>query len=243
MNQPFSDEYLNAYLDNELDAEDKRRLLSALREDESLRARLCQLEQVRKMVSLAYSDVNLTNDGTQKGRRVFGGPMRAAIAASVLLVMGILIGWVAHVPATSNEPSLLSLADQVRLQPQRNDNAWKVLLHVTSDDPYRINVMLDETERLLKEYKSDPRDLDIEILANGKGLNMLRSDTSKFKGRIEQLQKHYSNLAFYACGKAIERLKKEQGIDVQLLPNVNRARSALSRSMKRQKEGWTYIKI
>ncbi|MGD8926871.1 MAG: DsrE family protein, partial [Thioalkalispiraceae bacterium] len=119
----------------------------------------------------------------------------------------------------------------------------KVLLHVTSDDRYRLNALLNETENVLKEYQHKQQKVAIQILANGKGLDFLRNDKSQFGKRIAELQSRYDNLVFTACAVAMARVKQETGKDVQLLPNTKVTPSALDEVLRRQKEGWTYIKI
>jgi intracellular sulfur oxidation DsrE/DsrF family protein len=241
MNQDYSDEMLNAYLDDELDAEEKKHLLNELRTDKLLRQRVCQLEQVRNMVAIAYHDVADEKQVTQTTPRRYNKV--AAIAAGLFVALGTAIGWYAH-DEMSTEPSLLELAKQVQqVPPVANEATWRVLMHVTSNDPYRLNALLDETESLLNEYKATNRKVSIQILANGKGLDMLRNDTSPYAKRIHDLQTKYDNIVFTACAKALARLEQERAENVTLLPNTKIAPSALQEVLTKQREGWTYIKI
>lgn len=116
-------------------------------------------------------------------------------------------------------------------------------MHVTSDDPYRLKALLDEAESVLQQYENKNQKVAIQILANSKGLNLLRDDKSPYAKRIADMNKRYKNIAFVACAKAIKRLETEHGLDVKLLPNTKIAPSAISEVLQRQKEGWTYIKI
>jgi len=237
----YSDEILNAYLDNELAGEERKRLIEDLRENDGLRQRVCKLEQIRNMVSIAYHDIpdpqhNL--DSKERGLSSF-----ATIAAGILVVVGVVGGWFGHA-YLQQESGLVQLADRVQVNnPADPAHPWKVLLHVTSDDPYRMNVLLDEAEKILHEYRAKQQKVSIQILANGKGLNLLRSDKSKYSKRIADLQSNYDNLIFVACAKAMARVKQKTGKDVQLLPDTQIAPSALGEVLDRQKEGWTYIKI
>lgn len=242
MNQDYSDEMLNAYLDDELAGAEKKHLLTSLHTDKILRQRVCQLEQVRKMVAVAYHDVEFKKYIEQlKPRRQSS---IAAIAASIFVAVGTILGWYAH-QLTPTEPGLLQLAKNVQhnLPLEAEAQTWRVLMHMTSDDPYRIKALLDETEILLKDYAANNRKVAIQILANGKGLNLLRSDKSLYGKRISELQAKYDNLVFTACARAIARLEEEKGENVQLLPNTKIAPSALSEVLNKQREGWTYIKI
>ena len=57
------------------------------------------------------------------------------------------------------------------------------------------------------------------------------------------LNARYDNLRFAACGKTLERLRREQGADITVLPAAVVIKSAVSLVTRRQQEGWAYIKI
>lgn len=237
----YTDEMLNAYLDGELDKEDTQRLLEALNSNAQLSQRLCELGRVRSLVQFAYHDV--ADSHTQDKPR---GPVSRkliAVAASLTLAIGVSLGWVTH-QYYSPPPSLLELANHVEQNnPHTNTETWRVLLHLTTDNPKRLKVVLDEAEALLAQYAQTNQSLEMQILANDQGLNLLRADTSAYSQRVKAMQARYKNLAFVACGTALKRLQDEKKLNVQLLPDVTVAPSALGEVMRKQSEGWTYIKI
>ncbi len=238
----YSDEHLNAYLDNELAGEERTHLIEELRDNDDLRQRVCKLEQVRNMVSIAYHDLPEPQHKIETHSRRFSS--YASVAASVLILFGLIAGWFGHATFQQSDKSLVQLADNVLInKPVGSVEPWKVLLHVTSDDPYRLNVLLNETENILREFEDKQQKVAIQILANGKGLNMLRNDKSHYAKRINDLQSNYNNLVFMACAKAIARVQEKTGAAVPLLPNTKIAPSALSETLNRQRDGWTYIKI
>lgn len=238
----FSDEILNAYLDDELQGHERKQLMETLQHDEELSTRLCKLKNISNMVQIAYHD-KLPPQPEHKHRQSL--PFKA-VAAIVLLVIGAVAGWMGSYKYNGSK-DLLAMAKQFEWnnppQSYSQDDTWKVLLHVTSDDPYKLKILLDETERVLEEYANMQQKVAIEILANGKGLNLLRDDESIYGQRIQALQSKYKNLVFMACGKAIERLRIEKGINVKLLPDTRIAPSALSEVMYKKRQGWTYIKL
>jgi len=237
----FSDEMLNAYLDGELDKDEQQRLLEALNADQALSQRVCELGRVRSLVQFAYHDV-AADTPPQKPHGPFSRRL-LALAASLTLVAGVTLGWVAH-QYTHAPQGLLELANHVELNNQRAAaETWRVLLHLTTDNPTRLQVVLDEAEALLEQRSHSNQPVQMQILANGKGLNLLRADTSAYSQRIKAMQERYKNLVFVACGTAIKRLQEEKKLNVQLLPDIDVAPSALGEVMRRQSEGWTYIKI
>jgi len=242
--ETFSDEFLNAYVDGELDSAEKTRLLEALCHDEQLNMRVCELQKIRELLQHAYthppaSPGSQTRNGDHSNHW-FG----VGIAASIMLVVGGLLGWGLH-GYQSPHNGLLDIAQTIQVNPLtvNNDNTWRVVLHVTTADPYRLKTVLDEVEDLLGSHLPHQNTIKVEILANGRGLDLLRADTSPFAARIQALQARYNNLAFKACQKAINRLQREQRIEVKLLPAAQVVPTAIGEVIHRQQQGWAYIQI
>ena len=238
----YSDELINAYLDGELDKEDRKAFVESMRNNPELSHRICQLEKVRGMVQIAYHEFDPVDSPSSVKTRHWTSS-GVGIAASILMVVGLFTGWFSHQYLGKDE-GLIELAQTIQSHaPVADHEPWRVLLHVSSDDPYRINTVLNEAEAILQHYEAEQRIVNIQILANGKGLNVLRDDKSDFAQRIAKMQKRYKNLVFLACAKAIERVESEKGVQVKLLPHTQVVPSAVNQVLNRQKEGWTYIKI
>ncbi len=241
MNQNYSDEILNAYLDNELTGAERKKLIEDLRGDKLLRQRVCQLEQVRNMVKIAYHDVEEKQHEHHVTRKRAGSI--AAIAASIFVIVGALAGWYAH-QQFRNEASLVQLAEYVEHNQAVSDSKpWRVLIHVTSDEPHRLETLFHETESILEEFATKQQKVSVQILTNSKGLNLLNKKQTTYGKKIAELQEKYDNIVFMACARAIERMRTEKGMDVELLPNTQVTPSAIHEVLQRQREGWTYIRI
>ena len=117
------------------------------------------------------------------------------------------------------------------------------MLHVSTANPKRLNIVLDEAEALLEEYATASKSLELEILTNSGGLALVTNNHKGYNRRLQQLQQKYQNLVVLACGKTIQRLQRTYGKPVDLLPKTNVVTSAINQIVKRQKEGWSYIRI
>ena len=53
----FSEEQINAFVDDELDPEEKSRIFTEAGQCEDLDQRLCQQRKLKELVKLAYQDV------------------------------------------------------------------------------------------------------------------------------------------------------------------------------------------
>jgi len=242
MKERFSDEHLNAYLDGELDAGERAHLMDVLRSDPELASRVCQLQKVKEMVQLAYPDVPDQPRTPRPARphRRWAGP---AIAASLLFLVGLAGGWVANLH-WQHPPRLLEIAKTARLDAgDAIDKPWRLMLHVNSDDTYRYQIMLSETEELLRSAARDGRPVEIEIVTNGPGLLLLSDRDDPFTRRLQALAREYDNLELRACERALRRYRLREGRDLQLIPEAGTVTSAMHEVIRRQKEGWAYINI
>jgi intracellular sulfur oxidation DsrE/DsrF family protein len=239
--ETFSDEFLNAFVDNQLDPEEKTQVYSVISEDEGLNRRVCELRKIRDLVQLAFTNI------PSGGRLTPGGGSRARfgfrVAASLLLAVGAALGWLLHQPNGSQLVAAGNDANARQVAALQAHKGAKVLLHLNSGDPARMKETLDEAEELLKYYQRRHETARVEVLTNGAGLNLLRRDTSPFSVRIKQMYQRYNNLVFVACQNTIDRLKREQGVIAQLLPEAVVIDSAVAQIMRRQQQGWAYIQV
>lgn len=236
----FSDEFLNAFIDGELDQKETGLILDEIRRNPDLSARITDLHKIREMVRYAYNDIDAPiRKKPYNHQRI---RMWRAVAAGMLLMLGVSIGWVLQSYESGNK-SLIELANAVQINQPPENQDFKLVLHVTTGDSHRLAVMLDETERLLQDQEKLHHKVKLDILANGQGLNFLRADTSEFADRIHELQTRYSAITFKACQQAINRLKTEKGITATMLPDTQVVPSAIGEIIQRQHEGWTYVRI
>ena len=243
MKSPYSDEFLNSYLDGELAADERSQLLDDARKDPELSTRLCKLQKVKDMVQLAYHTAEDTKP-VQAGKNRLQHFSLRALAASLILGVGLLIG--NYTALNAGHPlTLMELAQTSKLnaRPAADKQEWKLMVHVNSGDPMRLRTVLDETEYLLKTSADSTRKVQIEVLVNGDGIKMLEDNDTPYAKKILAMESDYKNIQFLACQIALNRHKDEDGFDIDLLPGVEVVPSALKQAMIRQREGWTYLRI
>ena len=105
-----------------------------------------------------------------------------------------------------------------------------------------MELALNEVQELMGLF---PRDqLQVEVVANAGGVNLLRADVSPYKARVEELMRKYPNLAFLACSNTVAKLKRKLGPGrVDLIPNIRVGPTAVNEIVTRLQEGWIYIKV
>lgn len=225
----ISEEQLNAFIDGELDSEEESRIFSESEHSTELDQRLCQQRKLKELVQHAYRDVP-EPPRLRRGKPTGVNRFRLATAAAVLLLVGasagIYLQKIAGAGDAANPAGAVAATENY-------------LLHVVSGDPAEMKRALDKAGELLSSSsKGKPR--QVEVVANEKGLNLLRSDMTQFSSEISALSD--DSVVFYACSRAI-RLLEEKGVKVHLVPEANSDYTALDRVVVRLNDGWQYVKI
>lgn len=238
----YSDEHLNAFIDDQLDATEQAEILDAVRHDTELSQRVCELQKLHNLVQLSYQSVEVPERHRGKNNSNQSVKVKWFAAASFFLAIGSIVGWISHQSLNSN--SLTDIA-QISQNPRAADQTdeWKLMLHVSTANPNRLNIVLNEAEALLEEYAKSSRKLNIEILTNREGLALVTNNNKAYNKHLQSLQQKYDNLAVLVCGETLKRIQRTKGKKLNLLPNTKIVPSAINQIVNRQQSGWSYIRI
>ena len=89
------------------------------------------------------------------------------------------------------------------------EKTHKLAIHVDENNADRMNLALNNAKNVAKYYKAKGEEVEIEIVAYGPGLHMLRADTSPVKTRIVTFAATYENVAFRSCGNTLNAMTKK----------------------------------
>ena len=219
-----SQEMQNAFVDGQLDAADWSALVERMGEDEALRRRMCELRTLKDMTRGAYAGVR-SRRASPLARR-WGWASAAGLA-----IVFALAGWLGHdaLERTRGAAELRGVA------------ADRILVHVASSRGEVVDAALQEVEDYLRDARAAGRRVQVEIVANQTGLDILRAGASAYAARLERLRATYPNLSYIACNQTAGRLR-EKGVHVELLPGVKVAPTALDEIVRRMQQGWLYIR-
>ena len=230
--QKFSDEFINAFVDDQLTPEEKAQVYARLSGNEALSRQICELRKTRDLVQLAYKEPPMPTRGMETfsaGRKIGLG-----VAAGLMLAIGGVTGWFLHQPSASQVAS-------VAQQTPGEDVPAKVLFHVSDGHADHLKNVLDDVEELMKHYRLSHQKARVEVITNGEGLSLLLAGISPYAERIQKMQKEYHDLTFVACQNTIDRYQQELGFTAKLLPGVVVIDSGVAQIMRRQHQGWAYI--
>lgn len=234
--ESVSEEQLNAFLDGQLDDEEGRFILSAIETDAALASRFHKLRLLMDEMSLAYHRPPGIEQGAHRASvKPEGAPLRAFAAVILLCLLSAGVGhyfWMDERPIKIQDLALMTPA---------TGKENKIILHISSMDPKRIENVLRTTKKLLSESTAQQRDLQLEVIANADGIGLLRKD-SPYAAQIAAISRAHKNVDFLACGLALETIRLKEGHDMPLIPQAHKVDAALEQIMVRLKQGWRYVK-
>ena len=243
-NKTYTDEKLNLFMDDQLDTDEKDEIRHAILEDASLRDRVCQLKAVRELVGYAYENVPEPDSTSDAGNAGSNRYLWKGIAASLILGIGMLTGWMVNDAARSMQIASAEDVFQYYKSAAQVDRAErKIILHVTTGDIYAVKSALDEAEQLLASYRDAGTPMKLDIVTYREGINMLRVGVSPYVDRIESILDKNDNVSLYACMRSIDKAEKKEGKQIVVMEKAVTDKTAQELISERLQKGWIYIKV
>ena len=119
-----------------------------------------------------------------------------------------------------------------------------VVFHVDDNDAGKMNLALNNAANVTKHYAGKGEAVQIEIVAYGPGLHMLRADTSPVKDRLKDYAPSFPNVTFAACGNTLAAMTKKEGQAPALIESdsISVVPSGVVQIIMRQDQNWHYIR-
>ena len=125
-----------------------------------------------------------------------------------------------------------------------NAKPHRIAFQVDQNDPAVMNLALNNVSNLMEYYHDKGEQVQIEVVAYGPGLNMLREDKSPVKDRITRIKRaaFRSTVTFSACGNTKKGMEKAEGHPVPIIPEATIVPAGVVRLTELQEQGWSYIR-
>jgi len=120
----------------------------------------------------------------------------------------------------------------------------RIAIQVDQNDPQVMNLVLNNATNVIEHYRAKSEDVDVEVVAYGPGLNMLRADTSPVQDRIKHLKELVfpGKIQFSACNNTKQGMEKTEGHAIPIVPEATVVPSGVVRLMELQEQGWSYVR-
>jgi intracellular sulfur oxidation DsrE/DsrF family protein len=142
---------------------------------------------------------------------------RTMLAASLLPVIGLL-------------PAAAALAQTA--SPARKH---RLLINVSDNDPAKWNMILNNAKNAQDDVGGADK-IDIEIVAYGPGIYMVKGD-SPVGSRIDEIIK--GGVKVVGCENTMKTFKLDKA---EMRPTIGYVPAAVTEIMRRQEEGWAYVR-
>lgn len=120
--------------------------------------------------------------------------------------------------------------------------AHRLAVQVDSNDPATMTLALNNVSNAAQHYGELGQKVEIEVVAFGPGLHMLRDDTSPVKARIKSMSETMPEVTFSACGNTRANMTKVEAKEVPLISQAKVTKSGVVRLMELQERGWSYLR-
>jgi uncharacterized protein len=119
--------------------------------------------------------------------------------------------------------------------------AHHIAIQIDQNDPQVMNMVLTN---VIEYYRNKNEDVDLDVVAYGPGLHMLRADTSPVQDRIKRLKEMVfpGKIQFSACNNTKQGMEKAEGHAISVLPEATIVPSGVVHLMELQEQGWSYVR-
>ena len=152
--------------------------------------------------------------------------MKQALAIAVLLAAIGAAGL--HGCAGTNA------ASTAQASAQKLDKKYRVVFHVTENNPQKWNIVLNNAGNVQEDLGKD--NVIIEIVTHGPGIDMLKAESKVVPRLAEALDR---NIGLFACENTMRNAKVTKA---DMYGGISYVPSGVSHILQRQSEGWYYLR-
>ena len=129
---------------------------------------------------------------------------------------------------------LLAAAPALAQQKKPAARKQRVIFQVSDNDPGKWQLALNNAQNVQKDLGKE--NVEIEIVAYGPGLAMLKAESKVAGGLAGALD---NNVGLIACENTMENTKVSRD---DMYGGIAYVQAGVTHIMKRQREGWAYIR-
>ncbi len=119
-----------------------------------------------------------------------------------------------------------------------------IAIQIDQNDPQVMNMVLNNATNVIEYYRKRNEDVDIDVVAYGPGLHMLRADTSPVQDRVKRLKDMVfpGKIQFSACNNTRQGMEKAEGHPIPIVADATVVPSGVVHLMELQEQGWSYVR-
>jgi uncharacterized protein len=132
----------------------------------------------------------------------------------------------------------------ISASPAADGKPHRIAIQIDQNDPQLMNMVLGNAINVIEFYRDKNEDVEIDIVAFGPGLHMLRADTSPVQDRVKRLKDMVfpGKIQFSACDNTRKGMEKAEGHPIPIVPGATIVPSGVVRLMELEEQGWSYVR-
>ena len=116
-----------------------------------------------------------------------------------------------------------------------------VVILIDSNEPYVMGHAISYSANLAKHFTEKGAKLLIEVVANGKGIDVFRGDKTLLAEPLAALRQSLPNLTYSMCASSKAIAEAKEQIIIPLIAGANLVPFGIGRVVDLQLKGWAYI--
>src|SRR5882762_7955803 len=166
----------------------------------------------------------------------------SVFAGVAFIALALALSTQISISAQISTPAKISTAAKQIRATANQEQPHRLVVQVDVNDPVVMNLALNNVNNVTQHYRELGQKVEIEVIAFGPGLHMLRDDTSPVKARIKSMSETMPQLTFSACGNTRENMTKAEAKVIPLVSQAKVVTAGVVRLMELQARGWSYLR-
>ncbi|GLK70661.1 hypothetical protein [Ancylobacter dichloromethanicus] len=154
--------------------------------------------------------------------------VQSAFLAIIALIVGFALATLLHPQST------------FAISPARSP-LHRVVILIDSDNEKIMGHAISYSMNITRAYAMKNEKVSIEIVANGSGIRLFRSDTSPLQQPLAYLRQNIPGIVFSMCDSSRQIAEEKEGHAIALIPGARLVPFGVGRVVELEEAGWSYI--
>lgn len=116
-----------------------------------------------------------------------------------------------------------------------------VVILIDSNEPYVMGHAISYSANLSKHFAERGARLLIEVVANGKGIDVFRADKTPLAEPLATLRRSLPNLTYSMCASSKVIAEAKEQVSIPLISGASLVPFGIGRVVDLQLKGWAYL--
>jgi intracellular sulfur oxidation DsrE/DsrF family protein len=116
-----------------------------------------------------------------------------------------------------------------------------VVILIDRNDPYVMGHAISYSANLSRHFAEKGLKLQIEVVANGSGIEVFRADKTSLKDPLATLRQMVPDITLSVCASSKMIAEAREHVTIQLIEGATLVPFGIGRVVELQMKGWAYI--